>query len=232
MRFSKRILSVAVMAVSVWSITGVQASVVPFTEDFAADNAAWKDAAGADLAFVASGGPDSSGFVTSAFSFASANANDPLTLIRGQDNYDSSSDAFVGNWISEGVTQFSAWVRHNAPAPLPMFARFATPVNFPGAAGIQFAPVLPNTWTLLTIEISPTSPQIVYEGPGATYNSVFGNVGNIQIGVSVPDALAGFTQVLTIDVDQPTITPEPATLGLFSLGGLMLLRRRGTVSIQ
>lgn len=227
MSFRQRIFSVASTVAAVWSVAGVQAAVVPFTEDFSADNAAWKDAAGADLTYVAAGGPDGGSFVTGSFSFDAANANDPMTLIRGQDNFDSSADAFVGNWISDGVTQFSAWVRHDAPMPLPMFARFATPVNFPGAAGIQFAPVLPNIWTLLTINIGPASPQIVYEGPGATFNSVFGNVGNIQIGVSVPGVLAGSSQPLTIELDKPTITPEPASLGMLAAGALMLLRRRG-----
>jgi len=202
------------------------AATVPLTEDFAADNANWKDAASADLVFVGAGGPDGSSFVTGTAGFVSANENDFVSVIRGQDSFDSSGDAFVGDWISDGVTQFTAWVRHNAPFPLPMFARFATPVNFPGAAGIQFAPVLPNTWTQLTIPINTTTPQIIYEGPGATYNSVFGNIGNIQIGVQVPAGLAGFTPPVTFDLDQPTITPEPATLGLLLAGGLALLRRR------
>lgn len=225
MKFNQRFLSVVAAMATVWSVATVQAAVVPFTEEFAADNAAWKDAAGADLAFVAAGGPDGSGFVTTPFSFAASAADAPLTVMRGQDSYDSSADAFVGNWISDGVTQFTAWVRHNAPMPLTLFARFATPVNFPGAAGIEFAPVLPNTWTLLTIEINPTSPQIVYEGPTANYNSVFGNVGNVQIGISVPGALAGSTQPLTLDLDKPTIVPEPAALGMMTLGALALLRR-------
>lgn len=225
MKFNQPFLSIVAAMATVWSVAGVQAAVVPFSEDFVADNAAWKDAAGADLTFVATGGPDGSSFVTTAFSFAASAADAPLTVVRGQDNYDSSSDAFVGNWISDGVTQFSAWVRHNAPMPLPMFARFATPVNFPGAAGIQFAPVLPNTWTLLSIEINPTSPQIVYEGPTANYNSVFGNIGNVQIGISVPGALAGATQPLTLDLDKPTIVPEPAALGMMTLGAVALLWR-------
>jgi hypothetical protein len=203
-----------------------QAATVPFTEDFAADNANWKDAAGVDLAFLAAGGPDGSGYVSGTFSFAASNENDPATLLRGQDNFDSSGDAFVGDWVSGGVTEFTAWVRHDAPFPLPMFTRFATPVNFPGAAGIQFAPVLPNTWTRLTIAINPASPQIVYEGPGSNFNSVFGNVGNLQIGVQVPAGLAGFTPLVTIDLDQPTITPEPASAGLFAVGALVMMRRR------
>ncbi len=203
----------------------VQAATIPFTEDYAADNANWKDAAGADLTFVAAGGPDGSGYVTGTADFNNANLGDFVTVIRGQDNFDSSSDAFVGDWISDGVTEFTAWVRHTAPYPLPMFARFATPLNFPGAAGIQFAPVLPFTWTKLTIAINPASPQIVYEGPSANYNSVFGNIGNVQIGVQVPAELVGGPPI-TFDLDQPTITPEPASLGLVAIGVLGMLNRR------
>ena len=225
MRFNKRIWSVAV-AVAVGSVASVQAAVVPFTEDFSADNANWKDPASADLSFVAAGGPDASGFVTTAFSFAGAAEGDTPVLLRGQGNFDASGDAFVGDWTSEGVTTFSAWVRHDAPFPLTYFARFASPINFPGAVAINFAPVLPNTWTKISFDISALNPQFVtFEG--ADFNSVFGNVGNVQLGVSVSAALAGYTPAVTLGLDQPTITPEPATFGLMALGAWALPRRRG-----
>lgn len=226
MRFNKRILPVAALAAWVWSASGVQAAVVPFTEDFDADNAGWKDTASADLSFVAAGGPDGSGYVSGSFSFANAAEGDTPVLLRGQGNFDASGDAFVGNWLSDGVSGFNAWVRHDAPFPLTYFARFASSINFPGAVAISFAPVPPNTWTKISFDIGALNPQFVtFEG--SDFNSVFGNVGNVQLGVSVFAPLAGYIPAVTLDLDRPTITPEPATLGLMSLGGWALLRRRG-----
>jgi hypothetical protein len=226
MDLGKTLITTLVTAAVLAGFSAAQAATVPFTEDFALTNEGWTDAAGTSLTYVGAGGPDASSFVTGTASFVAANENDFVSVIRGQDNTDASGDAFVGDWIAAGVTEFTTWVRHNAPFPLPMFARFATPTNFPGAAGIQFAPVPSDTWTQLTIAINPASPQIVLEGPGSSFNAVFGNLGNIQIGVQVPAGLAGFTPPVTFDLDQPTITPEPASLGLLAVGGLALLRRR------
>ena len=203
----------------------LQAATIPFTEDYAADNASWKDAANADLTYTAVGGPDGSGFVSGQFSFSAQAADDTPVLLRGHDNFDSSSDAFVGNWITDGVTEFSAFVRHNAPIPLNFFTRFVSSFNFPGGVALDFVPVLPNTWTKVTFDVTSTSPQfLTFEN--SNYNAVFNNIGNVQLGVSVPAALAGSTAPITFDLDQPTITPEPASVGLLAVGALGLLRRR------
>ncbi len=214
-------------AVTVALIAGpLQAATVPFTEDFPADNANWKDAVNADLTYTAVGGPDGSGFVSGSFGFQAQADGDTPVLLRGHDNFDSSSDAFVGNWISDGVTEFSAFVRHNAPVPLNFFTRFVSSFNFPGGVALDFVPVLPNTWTKVTFDVTATSLQfLTFEN--SNYNAVFSNIGNVQLGVSVPAALAGMTAPITFDLDQPTITPEPATAGLLAVGALMMLRRRG-----
>ncbi len=226
MVFSKRVFS-AVMVTAIATAVSVQAAVVPFTEDFVADNAAWKDAVNTDLGFVAAGGPDGSGYVTGTFDFqAQADGATPV-LLRGQDGFDSSSDAFVGNWIADGVTGFSTYVRHNAAVPLTFFTRFVSPFNFPGGVALDFAPVLPNTWTKITFDISAASPQFI-SFESSDFNTVFSNIGNVQLGVSVPTALAGSTTVVTFDLDQPTITPEPATAGLMTVGALLALRRRAS----
>lgn len=224
MGFSKT-MGMALMIGTAWMASTAGAAVVPFTEDFAADNADWKDAANTDLAFVAAGGPDASSYVSGSFNFQSQADGDTPVLLRGQDGFDSSSDAFVGNWIAEGITEFSAYVRHSAPFPLNFFTRFVSAANFPGGVALDFVPVLPNTWTKVTFDVTATSPQFVtFET--ANHAAVFSNIGNVQLGVSVPAALAGSAIPITFDLDQPTITPEPASVGLMSVGVLGMLRRR------
>jgi len=205
--------------------TSVQAAIVPYTEDFASDNANWANNDFSPMTFVPAGGPDGSSYASGVFDFSGATAGLDQTLLRGHDSLDSSGDAFVGNYIAEGVTTFTAKVRHTAPIPLTFFVRFAGSGNFPGAAAVNFAPVLPFTWTEIVLDLSPGSPQLVtFEGTNHT--AVFSGIGNVQLGLNVPAALAGSTTPIVFDLDQPTITPEPASAGLFAAAGLALLRRR------
>jgi MYXO-CTERM domain-containing protein len=148
-------------------------------------------------------------------------------IFRAQDEFNSSGNAFVGDWIADKITKLSVQVRHNAPMPLSYFSRFSGPGNFPGATAIQFAPVMPNTWTTLTFNITPTSPQFVtFEG--MDFTSVFKNIGHIQLGVSIPAALANDTTLYKYDIDGVSAVPEPASIGLaaLALGLLATYRRR------
>jgi hypothetical protein len=202
------------------------ATIVPFTEEFTADAANWRDAPGtASLSWIAAGGPDGSSYASGPFNFLLSASGDTPAILRAQDEFNSSNNAFVGNWIADGVNQFSVAVRHNAPAPLTYFARISGPANFPAVAAVNFAPVAPNAWTTLVFPIVPGNPQFVFEGPPSTFTSVFGNVGHIQIGVSVPAALAGQNQMYTFDVDKASITPEPASLAMLLAGALLWTRR-------
>ena len=133
---------------------------------------------------------------------------------------------FVGNWITDGVREFSFWVRHDAVAPLDLFDRFATPANFPGAVGISFVPVAPNTWTEIIIPIFAGSPNIILEG--SPFNDVFSNIGNVQIGASVTADMIG--QTITFDLDKVSITPAPGALGLLAVAGLLGSRTRRRVA--
>lgn len=215
------------LAMPALTATPLTAAVLPFTEDYAVDSAGWKDAASADPVYLATGGPDGSAYVSTSFSFTNSVESDTPVLLRGQDNFEASGDAFVGDWLGEGVTSFSAWVRHDAPVPLNFFARFAGSINFPGAVAVGFVPVLPDTWTQITFDISAANPQFVtFEG--SDFNSVFSGIGNVQLGVSVSSSLAGYSPDVTFDLDQPAITPEPGSLlglGCLAMGWVGLRNR-------
>ena len=205
-----------------------------FTESFDDSNESW-DSSVREIAatHVSSGGADGGGYITNNLDF-SANTpgmNESISVIRGEVEAPNiaSGGAFVGNWIADGVSTFSVSVRHDSTVPLTFFARFADPNNFPGAIALNFAPVFANTWTELTFAIDANNPAFV-SFEGQTFESVFDNIGDIQIGVSVPDALAGSTDSFTFDIDSASVVvvdsvPEPST-SLLALLGLGFLARR------
>jgi len=197
----------------------VGGATVPFTEAFDRGVSNWRDTAGMDaLSWFAAGGPDGGAYVSTSYLVPDPIPPFGAILFRGQDEFDSSSDNFVGDWITDGVSEFSFWIRHDATAPLGVFARFATADNFPGAVGISFVPVLPNLWTEIVIPIFDGSPNIVLEG--FPFQDVFSNIGNVQIGISPTADLIGRT--ITVDLDRVSITPAPGAwvlLGLAAVGG-------------
>lgn len=230
----KSALNYAIIVVALLLAPVAQATTVPFTENFVSDSANWRDAGGgASLPWVSSGGPDNSGYASSEFSFASSSDGDTTTIFRAQDEFGSSDGNFEGDWVADGVTQFSAFVRHDAPVPLTFFSRFSGPANFPGAVAVNFAPVLPNTWTEIVIAIDASNPQFV-SFEGQNFNTVFSasplngfaGIGHVQLGVSVGTSIAGNPGTFSFDVDQVSIVPEPASLALLALGGIAILRRR------
>lgn len=230
MRFSLRLISaVCVSSVLLLGIAphAAAALVVPFTEDFAVDASNWRDAPGTtDLTYNAAGGPDGGSYASGTFNFVNSGPTDTPAILRGQAGFGSSGGAFVGDWLTDGVTNFSAFVRHNAGEPLTFFTRWATPANTPGAAGVAFVPVQPNTWTQINLPIA-LGPHMFPEGAPFVFDQVFSNVGNVQIGVFQPGAnLAGLDQDFTFDLDQVSITPEPGSLALLGAGFVCVIARR------
>ncbi len=207
-------------------VSAATAAVVPFTEEFAADSAGWRDNPGTTpLSWSPVGGPDGGSHAATTFNFVNQAAGGTPILFRAQDEFGSSGNAFVGNWLTDGVTEFSAFVRHEAGLPLTFFARFSNPSNFPGAVGLNFAPVPSGVWTRIAIGIAPGNPQFI-NFETSDFNTIFSSIGHVQIGVSVPAALAGVNAPFAFSLDKPTIVPEPAAVLLLGIGAAALLRGR------
>lgn len=214
---------VAFLIAAAQSAPSAMAATVPFTEDFSSDSANWRDAAGVNpLGWVSTGGPDGGAFARGTFSFASSGVQDTPAVFRGQSSFGSSGGAFVGDWLGGGVTEFRALVRHDAPTDLTFFGRFASPFNFPAMVAVFPSVVSPHEWTPISVLLAPSN--FIAEGP-STFNGVFGNVGNVQLGV-LAGPLAGSPGTVTFDLDKVRIVPEPATLSLLVLGSWLALRRR------
>ncbi len=199
------------------------ATVVPFTETFSSPAANWSSAGTfTALTYPASGGPDGSGYGSAEFNFANAQNGEQPLLFRGQSNFNSSGNAFVGNWIADGVTSFSFSVRHNGPASVSFFARFA-PAAGPGAVALAMPALAPNTWITYTVPIDPGA-FFIFEG--TTFNSTFSDVARVQVGVLVDANLAGHADPVTFDIDNVRIVPAPGAASLLGLGVIAGVRRR------
>jgi hypothetical protein len=200
----------------------------PFTETFDNSSENWANATGsAFLDHFASGGPNGAGdgYASGTFNFVAAAPEADLIVARGQDEFSSSGNAFVGDYLAAGITELSFDVRHDLPAPANFFTRVTPPGNFPGAVGLEFAPVLPNTWTTITIAIDPANPQFVTFESGS-FGGIFSNVGHVQVGVRTPAAVSGVDNDFTFDIDNVSIIPTPGAAGALAMGGLVLMRRR------
>lgn len=206
----------------------LRAATVPFTEEFADSPAGWIDATDAvSLDWAPSGGPDGSSFATTSFNFAGQGPGAPVVLFRAEHDFNSSGGAFEGNWIDEEVSSFSAWVKHDYGQPLNFFTRFSSPDNYPGATALDITPVPSDAWTLISFAIAPDSGQFI-SFEGTDFEAVFSEIGQVQVGVSVPSGLAGLDQPITFGIDKPTIVPEPRMLVVFATAacGVGMLRRR------
>ncbi len=198
---------------------------VPFTEDFSTDAANWVDGASNPITWNASGGPGDSSFVSSTVNFVSLPDAGAAIAFRGKDSLDASGDAFVGDWISDGVDNIQYWVKHDAGFPLPFFVRLAPNAGFPGSNIIMFNTVPSDVWTLLNFSVDAMNPALILEG--GTFDSNFANIGRFQIGPNVPTGMGGLDQVITVSLDQVSIVPEPTTLALIVSGlAVVGLRRR------
>jgi hypothetical protein len=194
---------------------------LPFVEDFASNNANWLNGASASATWLSAGGVDNGGYIT--VNITVVNTGFGSASFRGNGASDASGDAFVGDWLAGGVSLFTAYVRHNAPMNLNIFARLDAGSGRAGSS-VDFA-VAPNSWTQISIPIVDSPSSFQSYGAG-TFSTVFTNIQNIQIFLSLTQNSSVFGQIYTIDADQISVVPEPGTIGLAAGAWLLLIGLR------
>ncbi len=212
------VIRTATFAAFIAALAGsASAAIVPFTEAFGADAANWTGPAGPAIY-------DPAGNIAADTNVNAASFGVVIGL-RGQSANNASSGAFIGNWITDGVTSFSFSVRHDAPVPMIFGARLVTPANFPAAIGLDFAPVGPGVWTTVTIPISPAYPGFV-SFEGSNFNTIFSNIASVQLLYSVPQSLGGTGTVVRFEADNVSIVPGAGSMAVLAALGLAVVRRR------
>jgi hypothetical protein len=205
-------------AIAACGVLPAPALTVPFTENFPINAANWLNGSGTAANWIASGGADGGGYI-SAPGTIDTNGFGPI-VFRGNNAQDASGDAFVGNWITGGVSLFTAYVRHNAPTNLFFYVRLDRGAG--NAASSNPLEVAPNTWTQLSIPITNSlgTNGEVFQSYGAAitnFNAIFTNIQNVQIALSSGQDPITVGQTYTIDLDQPAVIPEPGTVALIGL---------------
>ncbi len=218
--------AVGLCALALGGTTFAGGPAIGFVEDFDNDSAFWFNSpANMPADWSPTGSVDGGAYITETFDFSNSAFEDTPVFFRAQDEFGSSGGAFEGDYIAGGVTGLTYQFRHNAPVPLTPFARFSSPLNFPGAIGIQFAPVLPGEWSKVFIPINEFAPNFV-SFEGSDFNTIFSDIGHLQLGISVPAALEGSPLSVVFDVDKVQLVPTPGVGALLAFGALAAGRRR------
>ncbi len=220
-------------ATFVWTFaarTEAVAGVDVFTEDFTTSSANWANFNSSDiLTHVANGGPDGGGYASGPRSFNNLFPGD-LTIFhraRHEDPFNSSNDAFKRNWLAEGITAVSLFVRHDfTTEPLTYIMRVATENNLQGHVYQANGPaVTAGQWTPINFDVSQASAGLL-SNEGNAYQDVYSQIGYVTFGVFVPGGLPtnpngsnNDSVSYNFDLDKVTIaTPEPTSVVLGALG--------------
>jgi hypothetical protein len=212
-------------ALSLNSFTAGRALVVPFTEDFTSGASNWLNGSSAAPTWSATGGVSDGGYISAPGAISGTGFG--TIVFRGNAAADASGDAFVGNWLTGGVTTFSAYVKHDALVPLNFYARLDAGSGRAGSSVDFSVPV--GSWFQLNVPIvdAPTSFQSYGAG---TFSTVFSSILNVQIALSTIQDPSTAGQTYNVSLDQVATVPEPASGALLGLGmfaaGLVFLRRR------
>jgi hypothetical protein len=213
------------------SLLPVHALIVPFTEDFSVGASNWLNGASAAPTWSATGGVDGGGFISSSATMSGVGFG--AALFRGNASSDASGDAFAGNWLTGGVSLFSAYVRHDALQAMDIFARLDAGAG--AAASSVLFNVPANQWFQISIPIvdSPTSFQSYGAAGPFGFSTVFANIQNIQF-FAATNAPAG---TYNFSLDKVSSVPEPGTMGMLGLGAALLVwhcarRRKASPSPQ
>lgn len=200
--------------------------VSPFTETFETGANGWLQGSFSAPTYNATGSLDGSAYISSS---ADLNSAGPfgLTVFRGQDDFNASGDAFVGNYLAGGINRVSFDFRHNAGQDLGVALRVASSFNFPAFAVELDGPVASGEWVTLSFELDFFNPLLTIEGAPTpkAFNEIMAAVGNLQVSVDRPDGL-DTPLVVDFDLDNVSITPAPGSLALLGFGGMALSRRR------
>jgi hypothetical protein len=221
-----------VLAVLIAAAVPTTALVVPFTEDFAVGNSNWTTgntniAAG----WSSTGGVLDGSYITSTGTVLTTGFG--AIVFRGNAAADASGDAFVGDWLTGGVSSFSAFVRHDAPTALNFYARLDAGAGRAGSS-IDFS-VPANTWFQLSVPIvnSPSSFQSFGAG---TFSTVFNGIQNVQIAIATNQAPSVIGQTYSIGLDRVSVVPEPGSASLLGTGAVFVayftLKRRRRMSTR
>jgi hypothetical protein len=229
MKFKIALLTIVAAAAHV---SEVRALIVPFTEDFSLGNANWLTGTSSNAPWFSSGGVDGGGYISSTATMTSFGFG--AALFRGNATSDASGDAFVGNWLTGGVTLFTAFIKHDAGFNLDIFARLDAGAG--SAASTVFFSVPTGQWFQISVPIVDSASSFQSYGAAVTngFNTVFANIQNVQFFASTnsPAGTYGFS------LDKVSVVPEPGIMGLLGVGAALLAwqvcrrRRPGIDPIQ
>ncbi len=239
---SNTLRNLPLLALALALTTGSASAVTAFTETFNTGANGWLTGTSVAPTYNATGGVGDSGYISFTHTFTSGTSgtggSPPLQLMfRGNNAADASGDAFVGNWINDGVQSLTLTVRHNYSTSLNFYSRIASLST--SGRGASLAPqgyLIPaNTWTTITIQIADnlfdagTNPNGTFLSYGAgNFNTVFSDIQDLQFGFYVPASTTLTNFRMDIDNVSVAVVPEPASLGLvaFAGAGFVLRRRR------